>query len=110
MFYLPKKAITVTRYKPEQEIIDGIVSDVIDKTFDVDAVVLPYSDHLKHDPTAFNRKTAIEIFSEQEIYGADIGTNRPPDRVLFNDKQFDVVDVKPYSSHWEVICTAIDCQ
>ncbi|ODN41238.1 hypothetical protein [Piscirickettsia litoralis] len=108
MRYLPKKTITITRYKPEQEIIDGVVKDVIDKTFNVDAVVLPYSDHLKHDSTAFNRKTAIEIFSEQEIYGADIGTNRPADRVLFNDKQFDVVDVKPYSTHWEVICMQLE--
>ncbi|OAJ35367.1 hypothetical protein [Piscirickettsia salmonis] len=108
MLYLDKKTITITRYKPEQEIIEGIVSDVIDKTFDIDAVVLPYSDHLKHESTAFNRKTSIEIFSEQAIYGADIGTNQPADRVTYNNKNFDVVGVKRYGNHWEVICIESD--
>ncbi|QGP57364.1 hypothetical protein PsalMR5_04883 (plasmid) [Piscirickettsia salmonis] len=108
MFYLDKKTITITRYKPEQEITDGIVSDVIDKTFDIDAIVLPYSDHLKHESTAFNRKTAIEIFAEQAIYGADIGTNQPADRVTYNNKIFDVVGVKLYGAHWEVICIESD--
>ena len=109
MIYLPKKPITVTRYKPGQDVNDeGKVINIVDKTFDTEAVVLPYSDHLKHDPTSFNRKTGIELFSEVPIYGADIRTNQPPNRVLFEGREFDVVKVKPYDTHYEVICIEVD--